>query len=374
MDNIKVRCEQSFYKEIYQFSDTKTKQTIVLDETTRSIWLKKYLDVYDIRVFEYLKEHPNLHIPGILTYWETNEQLIVIEEYITGQTLEQLLEEKSLSEERKHRLLIDLCDGMAFLHSAVPPIIHRDIKSGNIMITNDGILKIVDYDAAKIFRQNSERDTRLIGTYGNAAPEQYGFAQSDARTDIYAIGVLIREMFPDEQAYLEIVRKATEFHPRDRYQNIEELKNAVNQIRTSGFQETAKPAAHGKECDLDASESITARNNLSKRSWIPPGFRGTNPWQKLVAGLGYAVLFFLTLTLHTEGESSVLWTWCVRLCFLTICLAVIDLLTDYTGIYRNAPLIRHPYFIVRVTGYILGVIRIIIFHIVFFAIILQQFG
>ena len=66
----------------------------------------------------------------------------------------------------------EICDGLLFLHAAEPPIIHRDIKAENILIDRTGCVKIIDYDAAKMYHKGKNRDTVLIGTEGSAAPEQ----------------------------------------------------------------------------------------------------------------------------------------------------------------------------------------------------------
>ena len=338
MDPILIsRYEQSIYKEIYHFENIKSCQSIVLDEATRRIYLKKVLNVYDIQVFRFLKEHPNIHIPKIQAFWEEGSQLVVIEEYITGQTLKQLLEENPLDSEKKHQILLDLCEGIDFLHSATPPIIHRDIKPSNLMITDEGVLKIIDYDAAKVFKAESCQDTHLIGTSGIAAPEQYGFAQSDARTDIYAIGVLIRQLFPEDSFYMDIADKATEFHPRDRYQSVSELKQALCPSK--------------------------------KRRLLPPGFRSGKPWKMVTASLGYVLIFILTCSINYKGEATPAFQLGFKLCFLSICLGLIDLFTNYTGIFMKNPLLSHKNLLLRILGYMLSVFWILfsrIFILAFF--------
>ena len=119
---------------------------------------------------------------------------------------------------------------MIFLHSAQPPIIHRDIKASNIMIASDGQVKMIDYDAAKTKSENKGRDTVLIGTVGIAAPEQYGFSQSDERTDIYAFGKLIENVLPDSNDAMVVAQNATKLQPELRYQNMKQVKRAVKNL------------------------------------------------------------------------------------------------------------------------------------------------
>ena len=127
------------------------------------------------------------------------------------------------------------CRILAQLHRAEPPIIHRDIKPGNIILTEDGTVKLLDMNAARQLSEGKEADTRLLGTAGYAAPEQYGFAQSDARTDIYAAGVLMNVLrtgcLPQEKlaggSLRRIVRKCTHIDPNRRYASAGELLAAL---------------------------------------------------------------------------------------------------------------------------------------------------
>lgn len=80
-----------------------------------------------------------------------------------------------------------LCAVVRVLHEQKPIIIHRDIKPSNVMLSADGVIKLIDFDASKDFTPDEKRDTELIGTFNYAAPEQYGFASSDPRTDIYIL-------------------------------------------------------------------------------------------------------------------------------------------------------------------------------------------
>lgn len=223
-DDIKTKCEKSFYEELYHFEETS--QGLLLDRTTGRVLLRKTLETYNIEVYRWLKNNHNIHIPVIHSYWEEEGKLTVLEEYIQGETLDER-QRKGLSDDEKIRIILDICDALIFLHNAPIPIIHRDIKAQNIMISDDGVVKLIDYDAAKVFHSGKEADTTLIGTVGAAAPEQYGFAQSDARTDIYSLGVLIKEIFPDDPRFTDIVNKCTQMEPKLRYQNAADVRSAV---------------------------------------------------------------------------------------------------------------------------------------------------
>lgn len=224
MDNLKSECEKTFYQELYQLPEQN--QSLVIDETTQKIYLKKLLSKWDERVLRYLKEHENRHVPHVQCYYKEGDRMILIEEYVQGESLASLLAKSKLSEEEKKEAVLGLLEAVSFLHAAEPPIIHRDIKPENIMMTESGVVKLVDYDIAKIYHGGKDRDTELLGTEGNAAPEQYGFAESDIRTDLYAIGVLMRILFSGNSSYEHVMGKATQMDPKNRYQTAEEMKEA----------------------------------------------------------------------------------------------------------------------------------------------------
>lgn len=213
------------YKILHEYKNED--QYLVMNEVTGDVFLKKTLKTYDIDVFRWLSLNHNRHIPNIVEYSESNNELSVTEQFISGVTLDEYISRKAPSEKESIRILCEICDGLKFLHSAPKPIIHRDLKGSNILITDDGTVKIIDYDAAKTYKTGELTDTVLIGTEGSAAPEQYGFAQSDPRTDIFAMGILIRKMIPDSNRFNKISAKATNLDPANRYQTAEELKRAI---------------------------------------------------------------------------------------------------------------------------------------------------
>ena len=240
MTELEQLCENALYDEIRVLEDGKS---VVRDIPTGKLYFKKSLDVYNEHVYAFLKDHRNRNVAGIQAYWKEGDRLVVIEELIQGRTLDKLLDEEGsgLSQGENNTfpltfsdridILAQICDGLQFLHSAEPPIIHRDIKASNIMVTDDGVVKIIDYDAAKIYIAGQDKDTMMIGTQGLAAPEQYGFAQSNVRTDLYALGKLIDRMLPDNVDAKRISERATEMDPRKRYSSAAQMKAQIQKIR-----------------------------------------------------------------------------------------------------------------------------------------------
>lgn len=230
MNELELLCEQALYEEIRNLGDGKS---IVRDVPTGRLFYRKVLTVYNTQVFAYLKDHKSRYVPRIESFREDGDNLIVIEEFVQGRTLHDILEneDQPLSFQERIRILTEICDGLSFLHSAQPPIIHRDLKASNIMLTEDGVVKIIDYDAAKIYVRGEKKDTVLMGTHGVAAPEQYGFAPSDVRTDIFALGKLIERMLPDNVDAARIVARATHIDPKKRYSSAAMLRDQIVRIR-----------------------------------------------------------------------------------------------------------------------------------------------
>jgi len=139
--------------------------------------------------------HRNL--PQVIDVFEEGGKHYLVMEYIEGQTLEKILEGTGcpLPEPRVLAWAEQLCDVLAYLHVQNPPIIYRDLKPANVMEENQTrVLKLIDFGIARFHKTGKTRDTVAIGTPGYAPPEQYGKGQSDARSDVYALGVVLHQL------------------------------------------------------------------------------------------------------------------------------------------------------------------------------------
>ena len=163
----------SLYEEVYRTD--RPGQSVVINTLDETLFMKKELTVYNTGVYEWIMQHPDPRLAAVREYFPGEDCLIVIEEYIHGQTLEKYLSEQMPEEQERFRILWQILDGIGYLHKAPVPVIHRDIKASNIMVTGEGGVKIIDYNAAKFYEPGETKDTVLIGTYGSAAPEQFGF-------------------------------------------------------------------------------------------------------------------------------------------------------------------------------------------------------
>lgn len=119
--------------------------------------------------------------------------MIVVEEYIEGVTLSDLLEEGIIKQDKAVRLVRDVCVILRNLHTLKHPIIHRDVKPSNILLGSDSKVYLLDMNMAKWYEPEEIEDTKMLGTKYFAAPEQlgYGFSASTDKTDIYAFGMLL---------------------------------------------------------------------------------------------------------------------------------------------------------------------------------------
>lgn len=137
--------------------------TLVQHITSKAFYVKKKLSVYDASVYEYLMKNPIDGIPKIFEAIESDNNLYVIEEYISGTNLDEILSNGNLFDEKQTvEIIIKLLNIVKRLHSATPAIIHRDIKPSNIILKDDGTLYLLDMNAAKKYSPNKSADTELI--------------------------------------------------------------------------------------------------------------------------------------------------------------------------------------------------------------------
>ncbi len=138
--------------------------------------------------------HPNL--PRVTDHFEQDGKAYLVMEYVPGETLLGFLMREGLPQPqgRVTEWARQLADVLEYLHSQNPPIIFRDLKPANIMITPSGQLKLIDFGIARLFKPGQAQDTQAFGTVGYSAPEQYGRGQTDGRSDIYALGVLLHQL------------------------------------------------------------------------------------------------------------------------------------------------------------------------------------
>ncbi len=191
-------------------------------------------------------DHPNL--PKIVDFFQDQGRACLVMEFIWGESLEKRLEQarSPLMERQVLQWAVQICDVLHYLHTRRPPIIFRDLKPSNIMVNNAGVIKLVDFGIARTYKEGKLQDTIALGSENYAAPEQWGQAQTDPRSDIYGLGATMYHLLanmPPSPAFLpteptpldalnpalssktvRIVSKAMARRREDRYQSAREMK------------------------------------------------------------------------------------------------------------------------------------------------------
>lgn len=267
----------SCYQELTEIDDKKCVY-LVKSVEDNCLYVKKIISIYNYEVYRELMQINTPGTPKVYMCVKKDEKLIIIEEYIHGKTIYEGC--GNYTETEAVNIITKVAEILKNLHSNNPVLIHRDVKPKNIMISNDGKVKLIDFNAAKIWNEYEMQDTILVGTMDYAAPEQFGFGQSDARTDIYGLGVTLNVMItgclPKEKmasGYIgRVIKKCTELDPNNRYQSVEEL--------------------------IVVLKSLTSDNKKLREynKWRPVGFRSLKAWKILIAIPTYIILFLLCFT------------------------------------------------------------------------------
>ena len=182
-------------------------------------------------------------IPQAVSYLSNQETDYFLRDYIAGAPVSDHVEQYgAFSEAESARLVLGLCETLSLLHAQTPPVIHRDIKPQNIIYTSQHTLALIDFDAARRFQPERKNDTVCLGTQTTAAPEQFGYQQTDARSDIYSTGILLLflctgsyelEALAQVKSHTlrHVIETSTRFDPKRRYQNIHALSRALSRTQ-----------------------------------------------------------------------------------------------------------------------------------------------
>ena len=308
--------------------DAAGKVWLVKDVTTSKIFVKKHIICESLEIYTRLQAAKVPGIPEICHVFEEDDgSAIVIEEYIHGEDLEKIRKSRTFSHVEIADIGLQLCAILSKIHAMEPPIICRDIKPSNIVQSGDKYY-LVDFNIAREYEPNQTQDTHLLGTFTYASPEQYGFAQTNACTDIYSLGVtmnvLATKCAPQEklaQGELGvIIAKATEMEPASRYQSAQELAKALIAYKNSEFQIT------GFRKSLYLAIPLYALWAWISFSSFDPITPATNWFDLFSLRLAFFSMAFVPyfynanffgfrdLTLKKVARSSVLY-WPLRICF-----------------------------------------------------------
>lgn len=321
----------SFYRELTVL-DEKKNIVLVQDRRNSELCVKKTLDIYSRDVYEQLASVRIEGVPAVKECVADDGKLIVVEEYVQGRSLKQVLDEHGLlNEEQAYDIAVQLADILVRLHQLEPAIVHRDIKPSNIIIEKNGHVNLIDFNAARHVNADKNEDTRMLGTVYFAAPEQFGFGQSDERTDIYGLGATINYIMTGDKPgagiaeciFSDILKKCLMVDAKDRYQSAEELRGVLDMLNYSIVQDNRKKAETAFGKDNTVSVVRTYRNirdiivkmyrkyqkrnydiDTSWRRYLLPGFRRLNVVYCLIALVWYAVIVWMTITFAVTDSKT----------------------------------------------------------------------
>ena len=227
---------------------------LVYDKVGKQICVIKQRNLNTLELYKNLKAINSHYVPEIFRLLEVDGKFFIVEEYISGRTLAEILRyENFLNEDLAAQILRQLCECLQELHAQ--KIIHRDIKPSNIMLTRDNFVRLIDFSISRIEKENNSTDTEFLGTRGYAPPEQYGFGQTDSRSDIYSLGVTIQRLLgKNYSGWLEkIITTCTKLDPENRYQSVDELLDDFDRLNWRHKLNQMKnfPAVENDESELD---------------------------------------------------------------------------------------------------------------------------
>lgn len=321
----------SFYRELTVL-DEKKNIVLVQDIRNSELCVKKTLDIYSHDVYEQLASVRIEGVPVVKECVADDGKLIVVEEYVQGRSLKQVLDEQGLlNAEQAYEIAVQLVDILVRLHQLEPAIVHRDIKPSNIIIEKNGHVNLIDFNAARHVNADKNEDTRMLGTVYFAAPEQFGFGQSDERTDIYGLGATINYIMTGDKPgagiaecrFSDILKKCLMVDAKDRYQSAAELRGVLDMLnynahtQDNGKDRTAfggdNVALIVRVCEnikfvfvnwYRKSQISKGDVNSSWRKYLLPGFRSLNIISCIAALIWYAVIVMLTFGLTVSDSKT----------------------------------------------------------------------
>lgn len=191
--------------------------------------------------------HPLL--PRIADSFSEGGESFIVLEYVEGETLAETMMRlgRPVPEEEVKGWALDICDVLEYLHSQKPPVIYRDLKPQNLILTRGGGIKFIDFGIARILNPARDKDTIFMGTPGYSPPEQFGKGQTDERSDIYSFGATLFHLLtardPGENPFHfdpvskynsevsplmeQVVARAVEMEPQNRFATVRQMRQVL---------------------------------------------------------------------------------------------------------------------------------------------------
>ena len=209
----------------------------------------------EMEIMEKMADRKLSGIPKTYRIFEENGEVYLVREYIEGMSLAQMVLQKGgISEAEICRISRKICQTAEQFQNPDEPMIHRDIKPENLGVTPGGEVGFIYFGTMRSYKKDGSRDTFVVGTRGTAAPEQYGYTQTDQRTDVYAIGqtmlYMVSESYEMNQLsecavsrrMKKIIEKACSFEPDKRYGDAAQLRRAVEKCQANNRKKVYKKA------------------------------------------------------------------------------------------------------------------------------------
>jgi len=255
---------QGGFAQVYKAKDTAQRNRLVAIKriSLNGLSAREMIEATDTynREITYLSQLRHESLPRIYEHFTDADHWYIVMEYIQGETLEDRLKSVRgghFSVQKVLDIAFSLCMVLGYLHRQEDPVIFRDLKPANIMITRKGRLYLIDFGIARHYRPQEHKDTTPLGSPGYAAPEQYGKAQTTIQTDIYGLGATLQTLltgkeplellmgsgppdyhFPNELQAL--IAQMLEPEPGKRPQSMYEVKRALQNLRVTSPGQKAK--------------------------------------------------------------------------------------------------------------------------------------
>lgn len=371
MNNISFDEMESRYIELLELSNSKKNSVyLVRSQLDEGIYIKKELKNYNLDVYNQIIKIENIYMAKIYEMFKCDDSLIVIEEFINGKTLQRILDDNGpLDEDIAIGYIINLCSILDILHNQTPSVIHRDIRPSNIIIDNSGVLKLIDFDVSRVYKEESNMDTHILGTKGYASPEQFGFEQTDCRSDIYSVGVLINVLTTgkhikeklNEGKLKDIIEKCTSLSPDSRYSSVKELQMDLSKILSEKEKNENIKLNLKKDNVIEKKGTKTLNDKkgtkikYKKNKFFSiigeiPGYRKKNIISIIIATLWYSFLIFGLTANFEKGNIKLILE---DIFFVSLLMLMTLLNCNFKGIIGVLPITRSSKIYNKIGGLIL---------------------
>src|SRR5947209_15590631 len=236
--------------------------------------------------------HPNL--PRITDRFSDQERSYLVMDFVEGKTLLQLIKENPNHQLPVAQVLYyarQLCDVLIYLHEHQPPIIFRDLKPTNVMITPRDQVFLIDFGIARSFKEGKSQDTFFLGSPGYAPPEQHGIAQTNPRSDLYGLGATLhycltgRDPFyapdrfafpPARQLNPQVPPELDQLTQRLIAQDERERPASAREVQQALVRMSQEASAHTSAALPPMTPAPTINPSSAPTQYSPPAIRGND--------------------------------------------------------------------------------------------------